>query len=65
MENVWGMLVREVFADCRQFETVGQLKQALLHAWEKIKPEALLNLVSSMPERIFQVINRDGGVKDY
>lgn len=65
IENLWGIMVRRVYADNRQFQTVDELKQAILEAWDSIETEVLQNLINSMPNRIFQVIQRSGGVTDY
>jgi hypothetical protein len=54
-------LVRSVYANGRQFEDVGSLKQAILEAWEEIPRETLQKLVDSMKDRLFEVIRKNGG----
>ena len=65
MENLWGILVRDVYADCRQFANVNQLKKAIQRAWDRVPLDQLSRLVSSMPNRMIQVIERHGKVTDY
>jgi hypothetical protein len=65
VENIWGILVRRIYAEGKQYASVEELKAAILEAWENIEKSVLQNLVNSMPNRIFQVINRGGKVTDY
>jgi hypothetical protein len=65
IENLWGILVRRVYANNRQFHSVPQLKAAILTAWNEIGQNTLQSLVNSMPERIFEVIRNEGGAIDY
>uniref|UniRef100_A0A8R1EIX3 HTH_Tnp_Tc3_1 domain-containing protein n=1 Tax=Caenorhabditis japonica TaxID=281687 RepID=A0A8R1EIX3_CAEJA len=41
------------------------LKDAVKAEWSKIHPSYLENLSNSMPNRIFQVIQKNGGVTSY
>ncbi|RWS03659.1 hypothetical protein B4U80_07674, partial [Leptotrombidium deliense] len=54
-----------VYEDGRQYETVAELKTAIVDCWKAIPVEKLQNLVSSMPKRIFQLIQRHGNSTDY
>lgn len=65
MENLWGILVRKVYANNRQYETVEQLKVAINAAWQQIEVQVLQNLVQSMSNRIFEVINKNGNATNY
>lgn len=65
MENLWGILVRDVYADCRQFDNVNQLKEAIQKAWDRVPLDQLARLVSSMPNRMIQLIERHGKVTNY
>lgn len=65
VENLWGILVRRIYAEGKQYATVDELKSAILEAWGNIEKTVLENLVNSMPNRMFQVINRNGKVTDY
>lgn len=65
IENVWGILVREIYDDGKQYNTVDELEVAIRNSWRTISTQTLQNLSQSMPNRIFQVINRNGGATDY
>ena len=65
MENLWGILVRRIYAENKQYQSVGELKMAIVAAWQSVEQEVIDNLVLSMDNRIFQVINRNGGPIDY
>lgn len=60
MENLWGILSRDVYANGRQFATVQDLKMQIEQSWFNLKPEILQTLVLSMPNRVFQVIKKNG-----
>lgn len=65
IENLWGILVLKVYALNRQYQSVEELRNAIAQAWTEIDAEPIENLYRSMPTRIFQVINRNGGPTDY
>ena len=65
MENLWGVTVRRVYANNRQFQTVAELKTAILQAWGDIEVQLLENVIRSMPNRIFEVIKCSGGYTGY
>lgn len=65
VENIWGILVRRIYADGKQYNSVAELKVAVSEAWENFEMGIIKNLVGSMPNRIFQVIERAGGPTDY
>lgn len=60
IENVWGILVRDIYSDCRQYETVSQLKTAIEIAWDRLSIETLRNLINSMPKRMNLLIKSSG-----
>lgn len=65
MENLWGILVRRIYANNRQYQTVDELKEAILEAWNSIEPDILTNLVASMPKRIADVLEAHGKAIKY
>jgi len=65
IENLWGTLVRAVYANGKQYESVEQLKQGINDSCEEISPQVLQNLVNSMPSRIFMTIANNGGPTKY
>jgi hypothetical protein len=65
MENVFGILCREVYRDSKHYDTVGELRDAVVLAWEHLTPETIGNLVDSMAERIFDLISKHGAYTHY
>lgn len=65
MENVWAEMVRRLYINNKQYESVDELKRAILEVWDSFPGELLKKLVLSMGDRIFQVINRNGKCTDY
>lgn len=69
IENLWGILVRMVYSDAdggfRQFASVNDLRDVLLASWSKLDTKTLQDLVSSMPNRIKQLIKKDGKSINY
>ncbi len=65
IENLWGMLGRAVYSNGRQFESFGDLKEALVFAWDNIDKNVLRNLVTSMATRVVPLIEAKGGRTSY
>lgn len=61
IENLWGILARRVYRNGRQFGTVTEQKNIIQEEWASISVEEINTLIKSMPKRIFQVINNNGG----
>lgn len=56
MENLWGILVRKIYKDGRQYRTVSELSRAIFKAWDELDKSLLQKLAMSMPNRIFELI---------
>ncbi|CAS00064.1 Protein CBG26279 [Caenorhabditis briggsae] len=65
IENIWGILVRRVHRNGRQFKTVQELKDAIQAEWDALTDAELKNLVASMSSRIVEVIQNNGGETKY
>lgn len=65
IENLWGLLVQEVYAGFRSFDYEDDLVEAINFAWEKISLEYLRTLIKSMPKRCVEVIEKRGGPTHY
>jgi DDE superfamily endonuclease/Tc3 transposase len=64
IENLWGDLVRSVYANGRQYTAKADLKQAITIAWREVTSKRLEKLIDSMPGRIFDVGKQKGGAID-
>lgn len=60
IENLWGILVRRVYKENRQFNSVEELKNTILKEWQAIDQKIIENLINSMPNRIFDVVSKHG-----
>lgn len=65
IENVWGILVRDVYDNARQYTTTKELETAILAAWDRLTMDTLENLIRSMPNRMKKVFKANGDVIDY
>jgi hypothetical protein len=65
IENLWGILAREVYINGRQYSTSTELKVENVNAWRQIWRQTLGDLVNSMPSRMFAVINENEGPTKY
>ncbi len=60
IENVWRILKRKM--QQRRPRTVAHLMTCLQEEWDKITPETLHHLVSSVPKRLLSVVKRNGNI---
>ena len=65
IENLWGILVRRVYANQRQFESIQSLTACILDAWDSISTETLVSLTQSMRKRCVEVVLAKGKKIDY
>ncbi|CAD6192399.1 unnamed protein product [Caenorhabditis auriculariae] len=65
VENLWSVLVRRVYANAKQYTTVKDLKRAIRAEWDGLDKSLLQSLVGSMPNRIFEVAQKQGGITPY
>jgi transposase len=65
VENLWGLMVRRVYANGRCYENVALLRAAIISAWSKISATYLQTLIKSMNKRCVEVIFKKGHVIDY
>ncbi|CAD6198517.1 unnamed protein product [Caenorhabditis auriculariae] len=65
LENLWSVLVRRVYANAKQYTTVNDLKRAIRAEWDGLDKSLLQSLVGSMPNRIFEVAQKQGGITHY
>ena len=65
IENLWGLLVRMVYENGRQFNTRQELKTEIINQWEKIPRTYVESLFDSMPRRILEVVEKNGNATHY
>ncbi|EFP12960.1 hypothetical protein CRE_12406 [Caenorhabditis remanei] len=65
IENLWGILVRRIYKHGKQYNSVNDLKTAILAAWDAISDTEMKNLVGSMKNRMIEVIQNNGGETSY
>ena len=63
IENVWGMLTRQV--ESRNPKSVEEYSSALDDAWAEMDQAKIRNLIDSMPRRLRAVIDAEGGNTKY
>uniref|UniRef100_A0A8R1E899 Uncharacterized protein n=1 Tax=Caenorhabditis japonica TaxID=281687 RepID=A0A8R1E899_CAEJA len=65
IENVWALLARAVYRHGKQFQTVGELKDAVTEEWDKLQSSYLESLTQSMSNRLCQVMQKFVGPTSY
>ncbi|KAJ8577061.1 hypothetical protein ON010_g2144 [Phytophthora cinnamomi] len=65
IENVWGIMTQHIYARGRQYNSVEELKKAILKAWDLVSPETLEGLVLSTRKRWVKVLTNHGGYISY
>ena len=65
MENLWSILVKEVYKDNIVFDNLDDLKNSIIVAWKNIGKKILQKLVDSMEDRLINVIKADGDFIKY
>jgi hypothetical protein len=60
IDNLWGILVRRVYANGLQFNSVTELRAEIVNCWNSIADSELKNLVESMPKRLIEVLKKNG-----
>lgn len=65
IENLWGTLSRKVYANGRQFHSTLELQDSIKTCWKQISRKEVQSLYNSLPNRIFEVINKNGACTHY
>ncbi|CAJ0584063.1 unnamed protein product, partial [Mesorhabditis spiculigera] len=65
IENVWGILVREVYGNGQQYANVADLEIAVRRAWLNVPQATFEKLALSLPKRINSLIKSGGQPIDY
>ena len=65
IENVWAMLVRDVYGNGKQYNTVSELKDGIRAVWDRLSQEKVAKLIESMNKRLVEVVSNKGGMTHY
>lgn len=65
IENLWGVMVRDVYRDRRHFSNVAELTTAVHVAWDKLSQDLSKRVFSSTSNRCISVRQRDGADTNY
>lgn len=60
MENLWGILARQVYSNGRQFDNRASLVERIKNCWSELSNEVLSSLVQSMKSRCVKVLTNKG-----
>ena len=60
-ENLWGHLALQVYANNRQYDSVHELKLAIMDERDKITKSLIETLINSLKNRAFEVIKKNDG----
>ncbi|KAG3113832.1 hypothetical protein PI125_g6969 [Phytophthora idaei] len=65
IENVWAMMARIVYHNGKLYDSVAEMRAAIIAAWEALDASYLGKLVDSMPKRCIEVIAKQGNKTHY
>lgn len=65
IENLWRMLARLVYKGGNQFSTWEELRGRIAEVWDEVEMEALKNFAKSFPDRIGEVLTKNGRQTKY
>ena len=52
IENIWGLMARDIYAGGKQFSNVYELKTGIQKSWDNIDKKIIKKLVNSMTNRL-------------
>jgi transposase len=65
IENLWGYLTQVVYKDGKQYRSKRLLEDACRDAWDEIDQDYIDSLFNSLPNRIRELIDANGGPTSY
>lgn len=65
IENIWGAMVKSMYKHDFRPRNRDELRHRINQAWDEITGELCRPLVLSMPQRLQEVINRNGSMTKY
>lgn len=64
VENIWSDMSREIYSNGKQYNSLNELKNAILIAWATFPEEKLISYAKSMKKRMLDVIKNKGAKID-
>ena len=58
IENLWGRLTRKIYGRGRQFNSIADVKSAIVKSWPQVTFELRESLISSTKDRMFKVVQK-------
>lgn len=65
IENVWGVMARDLYAGNKQYATLPELEAAVMQSWSRIGDNLFRTLSDSVSDRAVQVLRANGGSIDF
>ena len=65
LENLWVYLVRIIYENGKQYNSINDLTTAIFDAWKSVTTDYLQSLASSMKDRICEILINNGGATHY
>ncbi|XGW15474.1 hypothetical protein V3C99_001164 [Haemonchus contortus] len=65
MENVWAFIVKKIYDEAKQYNTVEELKLTMLDAWTNLDLKLIASFSESIPRRSGEALANNGGPTHY
>ena len=61
IENLWAVIKMRLYPDAKQYRSKNELWDAIKQVCADLKPEEIKNLTDTMDDRVFAVVEQNGG----
>ena len=65
VENVWAEMSRNIYENGKQYNTLSELKNAVLNSWSSVNRNYIQYLYKSMSKRLLEVLDKKGNSISY
>lgn len=65
VENVWGLIVKEIYKRNFRPNNSDELWEVIHECWEELNPNIIANLINSIPDRLVQIVEKNGHMTKY